>query len=378
MPPADIPSELAQGEPRGWVAKAPAPRRLPTARAHSLFCLTHCFRLVKDMDDLAFPLLLELVVMGAFMLLLPHFSPRRYCFGITVPPEFHATDAARAALRRYHWRVAVSIAVAALAVLYLAPRSPALAGAVAPLAPLLAGTVAFFRERGNLHDAIEAAPSSTPALSGEHHLPGWLAWALPPFAFPLAVALYLQAHWDQIPERFPIHWGASGQPNGWAHRTAGGVYGPLLFAAGLMLLMLLLGLAMYYGSRHSPQMLSVLKILIAVTYLLGLVFAGVGLLPLRVVSPTVFLVAVPVFVIALLVYSFQCATNPAMPAEATPDACWTLGSVYYNPRDPAIFVQKRIGFGYTFNFGHRLSWVILGGFFAGIAGLVAFLVAALK
>jgi uncharacterized membrane protein len=331
------------------------------------------------MADLVFPLLLELALMGAVMLLLPHFSPRGYCFGITVPPQFRSTDAARAALRRYHWRVALSIGLAALAVLYLAPRSPDLASAIALLAPLLAGMVAFFRARSNLRDAIEASPAVAPAPSnGERHFPHWLSWALPPFAFPLAVALYLQAHWDQIPERFPIHWGANGQPNGWAHRTAGGVYGPLLFATGLMLLILLLGLAMYYGSRHSPQMLAVLKVLIGVMYLLGFVFAGVGLLPLRIISPTVLLVAVPIFVIALLVYSFQCATNPAMPTEATPDQCWTLGSVYYNPRDPAIFVQKRIGFGYTFNFGHRLSWVILGSFFGGIAGLIVFLVFALK
>ena len=313
------------------------------------------------------------------MLMLPHFSPRGYCFGVTVPPEFRATDAARAALRRYHWHVALSIGVAALAVIYLAPRSPALAGAIAPLVPLLAGMAAFFRERSSLHAAVQAAPAVTPLpLGNGHHFPPWLAWALPPFAFPLAAALYLHAHWDRIPERFPIHWGSSGQPNGWAHRTAGGVYGPLLFAAGLMLLMLLLGLAMYYGSRHSPQMLSVLKILIGVTYFLGLLFSGIGLLPVLTISPMVFVALVPVFVVALLVYSFKCATDPAMTTETTPDECWTLGSVYYNPRDPAIFVQKRIGFGYTFNFGHRLSWVILGGFFAGVAGLIVFLVVALK
>jgi uncharacterized membrane protein len=125
-------------------------------------------------------------------------------------------------------------------------------------------------------------------------------------------------------------------------------------------------------------MLSVLKILIGVTYFLGLLFSGIGLLPVLTISPMVFVALVPVFVVALLVYSFKCATDPAMTTETTPDECWTLGSVYYNPRDPAIFVQKRIGFGYTFNFGHRLSWVILGGFFAGVAGLIVFLVVALK
>ncbi len=313
------------------------------------------------------------------MLLLPHFSSRGYWFGITVPPDFRSTAAARASLHRYHWRVALSIGLAAFAGLYLAPRLPALAGASLPLLPFAAGMIAFLVERRRVRAEVEAAPMTAPAPpGGGRHFPAWLAWALPPFAFPLATALYLQAHWDQIPERFPIHWGAGGQPNGWAHRTAGGVYGPLLFAAGLMLLMLLLGLALYYGSRHSPQMLAVLKVLIGVTYLLALVFSTVGLLPVFGAPPVILLAVVPIFVIALLVYSFKSATDPAMPAEATPDECWTLGSVYYNPRDPALFVQKRIGFGYTFNFGHRLSWVILGGFFAGVAGLIAFLLVALK
>jgi uncharacterized membrane protein len=331
------------------------------------------------MDESALISLTELAVIGAVMLLLPHFSPRRYWFAITVPPDFRSTDAARGGLRRYHWRVALSIGVSALAVLYLAPRSPDLAAAIATLLPLVAGMVAFLRERSQVRAAVEATPASTPAHEDRaHHLPVWLGWALPPFALPLAAALYLQAHWDQIPERFPIHWGANGQPNGWAHRTAGGVYGPLLFAAGLMLLMLLLGLAMYYGSRHSPQILAVLKILIGVMYFLAFLFTGIGLMPVLRISPLIFVAAAPIFVMAVLVYSFKCATDAGMPAEATPDECWTLGSVYYNPGDPALFVQKRMGFGYTFNFGHRLSWVILGGFLAAIAGLVVFLHGALQ
>jgi len=331
-------------------------------------------RLVNSMDDSLFISLTELAVIGAVMLLLPHLSPRRYWFATTVPPEFHSTDAARAALHRYHWRVALSIGVAALAVFYLARQLPDLTAAIAPLLLFVAGIVAFLRERSRIRAAVEAAPTTAPAPpGGAHHFPPWLSWALPPFALPLAAALYLRAHWDRIPERFPIHWGANGQPNGWAHRTAGGIYGPLLFAAGLMLLMLLLGLAMYYGSRHSPQMLAVLKILIGVMYFLGIMFTGVGLMPVLTISPLIFVAAAPIFVIAVLVYSFKCATDAAMPAETTPDECWTLGSVYYNPGDPALFVQKRMGFGYTFNLGHRLSWVILGGFVAAIAGLVVFL-----
>lgn len=38
---------------------------------------------------------------------------------------------------------------------------------------------------------------------------------------------------------------------------------------------------------------------------------------------------------------------------------WIWGMIYYNRNDPAIFVQKRSGLGFTFNMAHQLSWVYL-------------------
>ncbi len=34
--------------------------------------------------------------------------------------------------------------------------------------------------------------------------------------------------------------------------------------------------------------------------------------------------------------------------------------IYFNPDDPAIFVDKTSGLGQTLNFGHPVSWVIAG------------------
>jgi uncharacterized membrane protein len=33
--------------------------------------------------------------------------------------------------------------------------------------------------------------------------------------------------------------------------------------------------------------------------------------------------------------------------------------IYVNPEDPRIWVPKRVGLGWTLNFAHRLSWVML-------------------
>ncbi|MCU1325466.1 MAG: hypothetical protein JWN34_836, partial [Bryobacterales bacterium] len=57
-------------------------------------------------------------------------------------------------------------------------------------------------------------------------------------------------------------------------------------------------------------------------------------------------------------------SNPDSDDEpATPSEAWKFGGqLYYNPEDPALMVQKRIGIGYTVNFARPLAWVLLGSF----------------
>lgn len=45
--------------------------------------------------------------------------------------------------------------------------------------------------------------------------------------------------------------------------------------------------------------------------------------------------------------------------DSTPDRCWKAGIFYANPADPALFVEKRLGIGYTLNFGNPWSWIVL-------------------
>jgi uncharacterized membrane protein len=53
------------------------------------------------------------------------------------------------------------------------------------------------------------------------------------------------------------------------------------------------------------------------------------------------------------------AQTGAEAGEITPEVCWHGDQFYYNPRDPALFVEKRIGQGLTFNIGNRMSWIVL-------------------
>lgn len=41
------------------------------------------------------------------------------------------------------------------------------------------------------------------------------------------------------------------------------------------------------------------------------------------------------------------------------DAHWKLGLFYFNKNDPSIFIEKRFGIGWTNNWAHPISWIIL-------------------
>ncbi len=45
--------------------------------------------------------------------------------------------------------------------------------------------------------------------------------------------------------------------------------------------------------------------------------------------------------------------------DGTTDECWHWGVFYANPRDPAVLVERRIGFGSTLNFSRPAAWGIL-------------------
>jgi uncharacterized membrane protein len=312
------------------------------------------------MDDISWFAPVAAICIGGAMFALPHGSSRRHLFGVTVAPGLSESEAARDAIWRYRRTVLAATAIAVLVSKWVV---------IAPVLPCVAALCAYYleRERMRRYAVPSGGPLSAPP-AGRDPLPWWTMLALPPFVALGVVAVYLRSRWPEIPARFATHWGADGAPNGWSIKNFRGVYGGLLFGAGLMVLMCLLALATFYGSRRGPMREGVLKIFVATMYLLGFVFSGVGLLPLLHPSPLLFLAPAPLFLGLVIWLSMKASEQD--PGESTPDECWHLGNVYYNPADPALFVQKRMGIGYTFNFGNRMSWVLLGGFLAGMGGLI--------
>lgn len=211
-----------------------------------------------------------------------------------------------------------------------------------------------------------------------------------PFAVLGIAALYLQTHWDSIPERFPVHWGMNGRPNGWSARSVGGVYGPLVIGFVVCAVLEIFSYGIAHWTRrmdtHGPAADSEsrfrntqIAVLTAVQYLIAAGFGSVPFLALRAnpnTSPPIgtFLLAIVApgaIIFLILIRTGQGGASLARAGkesdiiqqqpvgDGTPDECWRAGMFYVNPDDPAVLVEKRFGIGYTLNFARPVAWILM-------------------
>ena len=343
---------------------------------------------------LTIPLAVIMIVIGGLLYWMPRLTRPDLYFAVTVLADFPNGTEGRRILGRYRATLAVS-SVIGVAFLAAGAYQGSLALAVAALIVQQVGCLAaYFRARAQVaphatapttvHDAI---PSPQPT-----RIPGSWPVQAGPFVVLGAVAIYLNRRWVDIPDRFPIHWGLDGRPNGWSTHTVGGVYGPLITAAVTCLTLSVLAYGVLHWSRpirssgqageaEASFRRTVAGVLVAAQYLLAAVFGWTAILPLRGISsgpPVIWGILVPTlaFVVvtsALLIAKGQGGTRTlrASPeiavgassqpiGDRTEDRYWKGGFFYVNSRDPALFVEKRFGIGYTLNFGHPGSWMILG------------------
>lgn len=78
--------------------------------------------------------------------------------------------------------------------------------------------------------------------------------------------------------------------------------------------------------------------------------------------PVMIAVGVTVVILVVIIgvaYLRRSEAGPPGGGDGTPDACWKFGMIYVNRADPAFWVKKRSGLGYTLNFGHPVSILIL-------------------
>ncbi|HKV05468.1 MAG TPA: DUF5808 domain-containing protein [Candidatus Acidoferrales bacterium] len=307
--------------------------------------------------------------------MLPDWSRPGIFFAVTIVPEFRNSPEARRVLRSYRLQTLLHTGIGFAVMLEGALQQHfvfLIAGALwLAVGPLIA--IAKAHAKTLPHAVAVSTVREAPLSPRRTQLPGGWILQLGPFGILLVTAGYLRMHWDEIPARFPVHWGIDGMPNGWALRTPAGVYGPLVLGAFVVAGISLLAYGISHmarrviptgwaaGSMDPAQRIAL--ILMAIEFFIAAISSLVALLPFT-GNPGV----VPIVILALVILLSAIllrgwlrrapASLEETAGDGMPDACWKLGLFYYNPDDSALFVEKRVGIGYTVNFGHASAWII--------------------
>jgi uncharacterized membrane protein len=284
--------------------------------------------------------------MSLAMFALPHVTRREILFGVAVPADFRSRPEGRKAIREFRLAVAIPALVGAAAIVLLGSRFiPVFL--LAPMTMMLAAWITFVLQNRKLRAfAVQPQPIRELELSTQPERLPWFAWlGLAPLVFLAAAAVFVHANRDRFP----------------ASQSTQEVYGPLIIGAEMTLWLFGFALATWYGSRRSePLRRPTLAVFVTFGWMLALLVPGLAIQPLTKLPAPVLVAPAMAIILFCLIYVIKKSRDARGPLDPTPNECWKGGILYYNPNDPAIFVGRRDGAGFTLNMGNPWSWVVLG------------------
>jgi len=198
--------------------------------------------------------------------------------------------------------------------------------------------------------------------SAKHGPPAWI-----PFTLLTGAGLYLAKRWNDLPDRWIVHWGAGGVANGWTTRSVSGVFWPLVMGLTLWTTFeVAIGLVRMQA-RTKPETEAMVAatvpffrwLSLAISFLLSYLSIE---LPLGHPNPH----RIAVFALLLLLGSMAAGIAQASAgfararregaAPLPPGYHWAY---YYDRDNPRLWVPKLSGLSATINFAHPMAWPMM-------------------
>jgi uncharacterized membrane protein len=324
--------------------------------------------------------------------LMPDLTRRDILFGVTVAPNARETHVGRAIIRRYRTQTVVLTLMLALWLvlgLIVAPTDWWASGlSIGVIAFICVISVLPYLMAYNASRALAASGPPAEAPPSQHspaemrhygdYVP-WI-WEILPVAIIVGTAAYLATTYAAAPALIPTHFDAAGNANRYSPKNIGTYFGVVwvqLFLEALLtgLALLVAGAKVVPGRAEARFHRTWLRYLYWVKVGVLALFAAVGVATARAALGTTaaaawLLPATLVLVVVLLGMTLVLAlrtgqggarlgTADETATDRTDDRYWKLGAIYANRSDPAIFVERRFGIGWTLNFGNPRAILVL-------------------
>ena len=335
------------------------------------------------------------LLIGGCLWLTPLMSRRTVPLGVSVPSDKVDHPVVRRAILRFRQGVGVATVLVAIVMALLGDSESALSLAPLVVIALAVGVYVWARRpileakaadgwydqvpvrlRATVTEPTERAPWTSRVEIG---------WYAGSFVLLLGTAIVGAARYGDLPARIPTHFDFSGTPDQFSAKSVLSVFGPLVIGVVLIVVFLgLIGITHLTPERQFPdgdparaaeRARRVRQFVARVLGVMALVVCAMicgaclaiycqatswALTPVL-VGGLVLIGAVLVWAVAGTIRLRQpTAAAASQSAAESPDddRFWKAGLVYVNPGDPALFVPKRQGLGYTINLGHRAGQVV--------------------
>lgn len=213
-------------------------------------------------------------------------------------------------------------------------------------------------------------------------------WFLIHFAVIAACVWFVLAKYNRIESPIPMHYDFQGQVDAYREKSYAAVLLPNIMQLFITLLMMFINWmiprAKQQLSPADPKASASHNAIFRIRWSFFCFLSGLGLVFLfffmqltmiykvdyRLIAP-VSLIFPVLMLAAVLVIAFttgqggsrigrksrEAGNQSQFPVND--DSYWKLGSFYFNPQDPSLFIEKRMGVGWTVNLARPTVWVIL-------------------
>lgn len=330
-----------------------------------------------------------ILILTTLEVFLPNILRPNNLFGVTVAPDTRTRPEGRAITARWRITIAVFGFIMAGIVATIGSLFDELTALYVDIGALLIVAIGQSVIFANFHQQALAfalptsGTTSTASLRPRPYVqmvPPW--WELLPLGMIGGTIAILANLYPSAPERYPIHWDINGNPNGYADKSIGSFY----FLVGTQIILWLLLTAIGPTIRASRMATTaadganalrtaLTRFIFALKSGIIAIFGAIAVITaqsaINGTEPTFAIVALPlgfavlVIVAAALIFArygqsgWRLSGQAPTTSDGSPDKNWKLGIFYYNPNDPALFVEVRSGIGTTFNFAKPAAWLIL-------------------
>lgn len=349
-------------------------------------------------------LLLVFVIMVPVVLtttVIPLLTRRIESFGVTIPEEAQSHPAIKALRKSYLWwngglGVLLTASLIAFTYTLTSDNGWGIALAAHTTAYLAVSFTVYYKQHLAvkrikeqerwLKDAPQRILVSTAFRTERLTQPFY--WFIPHLLLILGTTLICVLGYDKFPDVIPMKFDFGGEVTRSVDKSYRAILWPAFVQSFLLIVFVftnvVIGRSKQVAEAADPEgslqrNLRFRRIWSAYLIVFGfMIMAAIGLVPVGMLldwstnaSAMATIAVAGVMVISSIVLSVKTGQGgsrlktmdeskpQSVASAADQDRYWKLGQIYFNPNDPAYFVEKRFGIGWTLNWGRPGAWAII-------------------